>query len=60
MGATFDADLIKAAAGILARDAKAKGSSLLLAPTVNITRNPLNGRVGLLRIHGTEERMLKT
>jgi hypothetical protein len=48
MGATFDADLIKVAACVLARDAKAKGSSLLLAPTVNIPRNPLNGRVSCL------------
>jgi beta-glucosidase len=36
--------------GLLARDAKAKGSSLLLAPTCNIQRNPLNGRVSKVRL----------
>ncbi|ORY35301.1 glycoside hydrolase family 3 protein [Naematelia encephala] len=44
LGATFDVDLIHRIGGLLARDAKAKGSSLLLGPTVNLQRNPLNGR----------------
>lgn len=45
MGATFDKELIFQAGGLLARDAKAKGDSFLLAPTCNIQRNPMNGRV---------------
>ncbi|KAK4688956.1 beta-glucosidase, partial [Tremellales sp. Uapishka_1] len=44
LAATFDVDIIHRIGGLLARDAKAKGSSLLLGPTVNIQRNPLNGR----------------
>ncbi|KAK0454089.1 glycoside hydrolase family 3 protein [Desarmillaria tabescens] len=44
LGATFDISLINEAGGLLARECKAKGSSLLLAPTCNIQRNPLNGR----------------
>ncbi|GAA5942574.1 beta-glucosidase H [Sporobolomyces koalae] len=44
LGATFDTDLINQVGGLLARECVAKGSSLLLAPTCNIQRNPLNGR----------------
>ncbi|KAM0748239.1 glycoside hydrolase family 3 protein [Meredithblackwellia eburnea MCA 4105] len=44
MGATFDTDLIHQAGGFLARESRAKGSSLVLGPTCNIQRNPLNGR----------------
>ncbi|KAG7448394.1 beta-glucosidase [Guyanagaster necrorhizus] len=44
LGATFDISLINEVGGLLARECKAKGSSLLLAPTCNIQRNPLNGR----------------
>ncbi|KAJ9114084.1 hypothetical protein QFC22_005904 [Naganishia vaughanmartiniae] len=44
LGATFNQDLVKQAGGLLARDAKAKGDSFLLAPTCNIQRNPMNGR----------------
>lgn len=29
---------------LLAEESKAKGATMLLAPTVNIQRNPLNGR----------------
>jgi hypothetical protein len=45
LGATFDVEAIRAVGGVLAREAKAKGSSVLLAPTCNIQRSPLNGRV---------------
>lgn len=44
LGSTFDTDLIHQVGGLLARDTKAKCSSMLLAPTCNIQRNPLNGR----------------
>jgi beta-glucosidase len=49
LGATFDVDLLYEIAGLLGRDCKAKGSSLLLAPTVNIQRYPTGGRVSLSR-----------
>jgi beta-glucosidase len=48
LGSTWDPTLLHQIGGLLGRDAKAKGSSLLLAPTVNIQRNPLNGRVSIL------------
>jgi hypothetical protein len=51
LGATWDPELISKVGGMLGRDAKAKGSSMLLAPTVNIQRNPLNGRVSFKRFH---------
>ncbi|GAA5874294.1 hypothetical protein JCM8547_007555 [Rhodosporidiobolus lusitaniae] len=44
LGATFDVDALVKMGSVLAHEAKSKGSSLLLAPTVNIQRNPLNGR----------------
>ncbi|BGP03092.1 Beta-glucosidase [Rhodotorula toruloides ATCC 204091] len=44
LGATFDVEAVEKMGKVLAHEAKAKGSSLLLAPTVNIQRNPLNGR----------------
>ncbi|GAA5891753.1 hypothetical protein JCM6882_006195 [Rhodosporidiobolus microsporus] len=44
LGATFDVEALEKMGAVLANEAKAKGSSLLLAPTVNIQRNPLNGR----------------
>ncbi|BGP39734.1 hypothetical protein JCM10450v2_003703 [Rhodotorula kratochvilovae] len=44
LGATFDKDALHALGAVLAREAKAKGSSLILAPTTNIQRHPLNGR----------------
>jgi beta-glucosidase len=45
LGATFDVDAVAVVGGVLAREAKAKGSSVLLAPTCNIQRSPLKGRV---------------
>ncbi|GAA6009973.1 hypothetical protein JCM10207_007501 [Rhodosporidiobolus poonsookiae] len=44
LAATWDVDALVQMGDVLAHEAKAKGSSLLLAPTVNIQRNPLNGR----------------
>lgn len=44
MGAAFDADLTAEAGRLLAAEAKARGASCLLAPTVNIQRSPLGGR----------------
>jgi beta-glucosidase len=42
--ATWNRDLIRQVGGALAREARATGSSILLAPMVNIKRHPLNGR----------------
>ncbi|GAA6008860.1 hypothetical protein JCM10207_001749 [Rhodosporidiobolus poonsookiae] len=44
LAATFDTGALERIGEVLAHEAKAKGSSLLLAPTVNTQRNPLNGR----------------
>ncbi|KAF8500930.1 beta-glucosidase [Russula emetica] len=45
LAATWDADLIKEVGHkLLAPEAKLKASSLILAPTCNIQRNPLGGR----------------
>lgn len=54
LGATFDAALLRSVGSFLAREAAGKGSSLLLAPTCNIQRNPLNGRVGCSFEHDIE------
>ncbi len=44
LGATFDEDLLRRVGGALAEEARARGVDLLLAPTVNLQRNPLAGR----------------
>ena len=44
MGATFDPDLIEEVGRALARETRAKGADVLLAPTVNIPRVPNAGR----------------
>ncbi|KAF5318104.1 hypothetical protein D9619_012049 [Psilocybe cf. subviscida] len=45
LGATFDPELVKHAAGVLlGEEAKLRAASVILAPTVNIQRNPLGGR----------------
>src|SRR5688500_28533 len=44
MGATWNPALIEQVGETLAREARAKGASVLLAPTVNIHRTPLAGR----------------
>jgi beta-glucosidase len=44
LAATWNTDLIERIGVALAEEAKTKGAHLLLAPTVNIHRSPLNGR----------------
>ncbi|CAB91166.1 glycosyl hydrolase family 3 [Schizosaccharomyces pombe] len=44
LGATFDKKLLFEVGEYLAEEAKAKGVSVVLGPTVNIHRGPLNGR----------------
>jgi beta-glucosidase len=45
LGATWDADLVTRVGALIARDARSKGCRVLLAPTVNLHRSPLGGRV---------------
>ncbi len=44
LGATFDEELLRRIGEALAGEARARGVDLLLAPTVNLQRNPLAGR----------------
>lgn len=44
LGATWDTDLARRLGQALAVEARAKGASILLGPTVNLHRNPLAGR----------------
>ena len=44
LGATWDERLVDNVAPALGHEARAKGVDVLLAPTVNIVRTPLNGR----------------
>ena len=44
LGATWDVELIQRVGEELARETRAKGASVLLAPTINMHRTPLNGR----------------
>lgn len=44
LAATWNTDLIEEVGEALAEEAQSKGARLLLAPTVNIHRSPLNGR----------------
>ncbi len=44
LAASWDPDLVQAIGADLAREARSKGARVLLAPTVNMHRNPLNGR----------------
>jgi beta-glucosidase len=44
MAATWDEQLIQTMALALGHEARAKGVDVLLAPTINIVRTPLNGR----------------
>jgi beta-glucosidase len=44
LAATWDEDLIERLGGLLAREARAKGVDVLLAPTVNLHRTPYGGR----------------
>ena len=44
LASTWDPDLVREAAGLLGREAKARGVRVLLAPTVNLHRSALAGR----------------
>lgn len=44
LGATWNRDLVGEVGGLLAREARAKGARILLAPTANIHRTPIAGR----------------
>ena len=44
LGATWNTELVKKVGNVLADELKAKGSHILLAPTVNIHRTPIAGR----------------
>jgi len=44
LAATWNRDLIRRVGRLLADEARAKGAGVLLGPTVNIHRHPLNGR----------------
>lgn len=44
VGATWDRDLVAAVGAELGREARARGSHVLLGPTVNLQRAPLAGR----------------
>ena len=46
LAATWNLDLIYQTGKLLARETLAKNASILLAPTCNIQRSPLGGRVG--------------
>jgi len=45
LAATWDEALVERLGGLLAYEARRKGVDVLLAPTVNLHRNPLGGRV---------------
>jgi beta-glucosidase len=44
LAATWNRDLVRRVGRVLAAEARAKGAGVLLGPTVNIHRHPLNGR----------------
>ncbi|MDK2012581.1 MULTISPECIES: glycoside hydrolase family 3 protein [unclassified Deinococcus] len=44
LGATWNVDLLREVGGSLAREARDKGATVLLAPTINVFRSALNGR----------------
>ncbi len=44
LGATWDPDLVQRLGGLLGDECQAKRAHVLLAPTVNLHRNPLGGR----------------
>ncbi|MEV1295066.1 glycoside hydrolase family 3 C-terminal domain-containing protein [Pseudonocardia sp. NPDC049635] len=44
LGATWDPDLVRDVAGVVARETRRLDCRMLLAPTVNIIRSPLAGR----------------
>src|SRR5215469_16894873 len=44
LAATWNPDMVERVGQALAQEARSKGAGVLLAPTVNIHRSPLNGR----------------
>ncbi len=44
LGATWDPDLLRSVGRVLGDEARSKGVDIVLAPTVNLHRNPLAGR----------------
>ncbi len=44
LGATWDPEMVERLGGLLGDEARAKGAHVLLAPTINLHRNPLGGR----------------
>ena len=44
LGATWDPELVERLGAVLGDEARAKGCRVLLAPTINLHRNPLGGR----------------
>lgn len=44
LGATWDPSLVERLGILVGEEAKAKGAQVLLAPTINLHRNPLGGR----------------
>ena len=44
LAATWNTDLVERVGQALGQEARTKGASVLLAPTINIHRSPLNGR----------------
>jgi len=44
LGATWDPTLVERLGVLLGEESKAKGAQVLLAPTINLHRNPLGGR----------------
>ena len=44
LGATWSTDLLQQVGELLAREVRDKGASVVLAPTLNLMRNSLNGR----------------
>ncbi len=44
LGASWNPDLVREIGAALAEEARTKGANVLLAPTVNMHRGPLNGR----------------
>ncbi len=44
LAATFDPDLARAYGSVIGQEAKARGKHIMLGPSLNIQRTPLNGR----------------
>ena len=44
MGASWDVELVRREGRVIAQEVKALGRNMILAPTVNINRQPLWGR----------------